>query len=291
MSILDRERIAKRCLCCGSTELIRSPAIIMPFVADRALDSPPVLIDESWGLATIPKGVAYSLCHSLGCKKCGFIFLDLRFSDAEMSMLYKDYRGEEYTTLREKYEPGYRARNVSLNNGVSFIKEVEDFLAPHLTFPAKILDWGGDTGVNSPFASSRSLLHIYDISNKSVIEGAVAVDLETVKQNNYSLLVCSQVLEHVPYPAEILQSIAGVVSSDTVVYIELPVEKIILQEHDVGQAVLKKRHWHEHINFFTEHSLKSLLNFCGFEVLELKISGVPMNGGLIKIYQLAAKLL
>jgi hypothetical protein len=291
MGILDKERIAKSCLCCGSTELIRSPAIIMPFVADRALNSPPVLIDESWGLTTIPKGSAYSLCHSLGCKKCGFIFLDLRFSDAEMTALYKDYRGEEYTTLREKYEPGYRARNVSLNNGVSFIKEVEDFLTPHLTFPAQILDWGGDTGVNSPFSSCRSLLHIYDISNKRVIEGAVAVDFDTVKKNSYSLLVCSQVLEHVPYPAEVLQSIAGVMNSDTVLYVELPVEKIILQDHDVGQTVLKKRHWHEHINFYAEDSLRSLLNLCGFEILDLKILGVPMNGEIVNIYQLAAKLL
>lgn len=287
---LGKNRILGNCLCCGGSDLVKSPAIIMPFVADRALGYPPALIDESWGLNTVPYGYAHSICNTLGCLDCGFMFQDLRFSDAQMASLYDDYRGAEYTNLREKYEPGYRERNISLNHGISFHAEVESFLRPHLGLPINILDWGGDTGINTPFAAERSKLHIYDISNKSVIDGAKAVDLEEIARNHYSLVVCSHVLEHVPYPEEILIKISEIMGPDTVLYVELPAEKIMLNSENIKDIVRKKRHWHEHINFYSQNSLTALLDRSGFDILDFKVSGVMQNEQNTNIYQLAAKI-
>lgn len=287
---LQKERVARRCICCDGVNILKSPAVLMPFVSDRALGYAPVEIDDSWGLSTIPNGFAYSICNTLACSDCGFLFLDIRFSDAEMTSLYRNYRGDEYTELREQYEPGYRERNRALNVGVTFIEAVEDFLRPHLDTSIRILDWGGDTGINSPFARERSQLHIYDISNKPVIEGASVVDLNTARQNDYSLIVCSQVLEHVPYPDELLLEVSSVMSADSVLYIELPVEKLILEGGEVQSLVSKKRHWHEHINFYTENSLKQLLDRCDMTILELKITKVQHHSSEIFIYQIACKL-
>lgn len=60
-------------------------AILMPFISHRVFNWRPVIIDDSWGLNTIPKGTLYSICNTLCCGDCGLIFLDLRFSDSEMT--------------------------------------------------------------------------------------------------------------------------------------------------------------------------------------------------------------
>jgi hypothetical protein len=75
----------------------------MPFVAHRAMGIPPLIIDASWGLRTIPPGTGYSTCKSLHCNACGHLFVDYRFNEEEMLSLYTDYRGEEYTSLRDGY--------------------------------------------------------------------------------------------------------------------------------------------------------------------------------------------
>ncbi len=131
----------------------------------------PVEITASWGLRTIKSGMAYSICNSIQCGKCGLLFLETRFTQNEMKSLYEGYREEQYITIREKYEPGYRERNSKLNTGIQYIPEIEQFLSPYLRFPVSILDWGGDTGKNTPFKKKNKLFHIYDISNKPVIDG------------------------------------------------------------------------------------------------------------------------
>ena len=97
-----------------------SPAILMPFIAARTFGWHSVVIDDSWGLKTIKNGMAYSICNSLACRECNHLFLDIRFSDSEMSSLYQDYRGQDYVRLRDSFEPGYAIRNKALINGVSF---------------------------------------------------------------------------------------------------------------------------------------------------------------------------
>ncbi|NQW44872.1 MAG: hypothetical protein HQ462_05640, partial [Deltaproteobacteria bacterium] len=197
---LKKERIATQCVCCRSANLKSSPAILMPFVAHRVFDWAPVIIDESWGLTTIKSGNAYSICKSLYCSDCEFLFLDIRFCDSELSRLYDDYRGEQYNTLRESYEPEYTLRNDNLNAGIEYIKDIESFLEPHLKFPLTILDWGGDTGKNTPFKNRNEMFDIYDISNKEVIKGAKIISKKEAFSKKYKLIVCSNVLEHIPYP-------------------------------------------------------------------------------------------
>ncbi|MBK7004381.1 MAG: methyltransferase domain-containing protein [Burkholderiales bacterium] len=245
----NHERIASRCPCCNGTDLLRSPAIIMPFVADRVFNWKPTRIDDSWGLKTISNGNAYALCNSMHCQGCGFLFLDVRFSESEMEKLYSGYRDAAYCQLRELYEPGYQLRNDSLNQGVAYIKDIESFLEPHLRFPARILDWGGDTGKNTPYKEKNSLWHIYDISNKSAVAGAQVVNKATVDSTEYNLIVCSNVFEHIPQPRELLQDIREQMWNDTILYIEVPFEDIARTAIENENLASKKRHWHEHITF------------------------------------------
>src|SRR5690606_7559470 len=85
--------LADACICCGAQDLASSPAVLMPFVASRALGQEPVEITPEWGLRDLRPGTAYTLCHSLQCHACGALFLDYRFTPAQMAALYAGYRG------------------------------------------------------------------------------------------------------------------------------------------------------------------------------------------------------
>ena len=287
---LQKERIAGSCVCCGSRALKKSPAILMPFVAHRAFGWEPVSITDDWGLRTIECGMAYSICNSVQCGDCGCLFLDIRFNESEMNALYDDYRGKEYTELREKYEPGYKERNDGLNAGIPYLSDIEQFLSPYLEFPVRILDWGGDTGKNTPFKTCNKLFHIYDISNKPVIiNGAKKIDKLTAAGTQYDLIVCSNVLEHTPYPVEILADVKESMGRDTILYIEIPLEDII-RTSDTGMALSRKKHWHEHINFYTEKSIEALMAKTGLKIIELKQLNATAGGNSSYLYLIACKL-
>jgi len=287
---ISQERIASQCVCCGSIALYSSPAILMPFVAARTFGWYPAEIDDTWGLNSIKKGMAYSICNSLNCKKCGHLFLDIRFSDSEMAKLYSNYRGPDYVRLRESFESGYAVRNERLNHGVSFLDLVESFLIPYVSMPLTVLDWGGDTGVNTPFLKSAEKIDIYDISDKAVIEGVGRVSLEEAHNNKYKLVVCSQVLEHVSFPVDVIRSLKRCMDTNSILYIELPCENLIRASDEQANLAIRKKHWHEHINFYTKNSLQALLEYSNLTIVELRVAEVPMGESLVYIYQVAAKL-
>jgi SAM-dependent methyltransferase len=207
------------------------------------------------------------------------LFLDIRFSDSEISRLYRGYRGDEYTTLRERYEPGYKARNDRLTEGVDYLDEVEAFLAPYLPTNITLLDWGGDTGVNTPFRGNpANIIHLHDISGIETTGAISRVSVQTATQHNYDLVVCSNVLEHVPYPTVLLEDIKQVMRSSTVLYLEVPRENLVCENLDPASLLSKKKHWHEHINFFSETSLKALLLSTGLSILSFKIHNILSEG-------------
>jgi len=282
------DHVASHCVCCDSVELQRSPAVLMPFIAHRIYQWEPVLIDESWGLRTISGGHAYSLCHSLLCLDCHLLFLDIRFSNAEISRLYKDYRGFEYTELRDRYEPGYKARTEGLTQGINYLDAVETFLAPHLPATIALLDWGGDTGVNTPFKhGDANSIDLYDISGAETTGKIRKVSRQTAAYNRYDLIVCSNVLEHVPYPRELLEDIQSMMQVSTVLYLEVPRENLVRDNPDPSTLLRKKRHWHEHINFFSERALMALLRSAGLSVLSFKIHDILSEGNLHSQFMIA----
>jgi hypothetical protein len=126
-------QLADACICCGGHDLASSPAVLMPFVASRALGQEPLEITAEWGLRDLKPGMAYTLCHSLQCRACGALFLDYRFTPAQMAALYEGYRGPAYTQQRERFEPGYAATVAQdYTRRHAYIAEVEAWLAPRL---------------------------------------------------------------------------------------------------------------------------------------------------------------
>ncbi len=291
---VKKERIALQCICCGSQNIGASPAVLMPFIAHRVFNWKPVEIDESWGLKSIKNGHAYSICNSLFCHDCGLLFLDIRFSDDEMFRLYKDYRGQAYTSLRESYESGYAVRNETLESAINYVDKVEEFLEPIINMPIDILDWGGNTGKNSPFQNRNLMIDIYDLSDKDVIEGARKVTRTEAVNKKYDVVVCSNVLEHVPFPSGLLIDIKQTMKSQTILYVEVPFEDLMKENKSDPSSI--KKHWHEHINFFSKKSLVQLIDNCGLQLIKINELNVKTpcdfegNAKVSSLFQLACKL-
>lgn len=281
---IAHNRVARQCVCCGSHDLAASPAILMPFIAHRVFNWRPVMIDEAWGLNTIRPGHAYSICNSLQCRQCHHLFLDIRFSSRELASLYRDYRGEEYTHLRDHYEPGYRARNAQLNDGINYRSDVEAWLLAHAGAPSSVLDWGGDTGINTPFTETCAHVDVFDISHKAVIPGVRRVSREQIASNTYDLVTCCSVIEHVPYPHTTLLDIRKTMRGKGKLYLEVPFEDIM--HGSPTDAIIRKRHWHEHINFFSEASLLRLVEYCGFNLIASDKIQVTVAGKTASAFQL-----
>ena len=283
-------RIARHCVCCGGTGLRASPAIMMPFISHRVFGWSPAYIDASWGLKTVPQGLAYALCNSLLCEDCELLFMDLRFSDDEMGRLYNDYRGPEYTGLREYYEPGYSVRNAELSKQVVYLRQTEEYLREFVAHPRCVLDWGGDTGINTPFKEVAEFVEIYDISNKLAHDGERTSNKARLRAKSYDLITCCNVLEHVPHPAKVLEEIKHFMDEATTLFIEVPLESLRLQADGMTALLTAKRHWHEHINFFSEKSLRLLIHNAGFKLLSIRTLTTNESGNQAHVYQVASRL-
>lgn len=282
-------RLAKRCVACDGERLGHVPAVLMPFIADRIFGWRPTQISPEWGLRDMPAGMACSICKTMMCEDCGMLFLDMRFDDEEMAALYGDYRGEAYTADRDRFEPGYAARNAIMLEGSDYIDQIEAILEPYLAPRPRVLDWGGDTGVNTPFRSRAAQLDIYDISSRPMVQGARAVDPDAVKTNVYDLIVFANVLEHVPYPRESLREIANAMRPETTLYVEVPHEEVVRIWDDPAQRLDRKRHWHEHINFFTTSALDAVFRDVGLNVIERQSLAVTAGGKDVHVFSIVAR--
>lgn len=263
-------RLATCCIACDSAFLERQAAVLMPFVAERALGWSPVEITADWKLRDLPTGWAQAVCCTLHCPRCGMLFLDMRFDDAEMGRLYADYRGPSYEAQRERHEPGYAARNQRLLEGDAHIEAVEELLKPWLPPHPSVLDWGGGSGINTHLRRCARLHHVFDISGTTLVPGAQKVESTARLIASYDLIVLSNVLEHLPEPGPFLQVIADQMSkmeAQSLLYVEVPFEALMREACTEPSAWLAKRHWHEHINFFSEDSLTLLLKRIGFHIL------------------------
>lgn len=241
----------------------------MPFVAYRVFGHEPVEILPEWGMRDLQPGMAYTLCNSLQCQDCGMLFLDYRFTDTQMAALYAGYRDARYTQERDRFEPGYAAAIApGFEKRSDYIAAVERWLAPHLPERPLVLDWGGGAGLNSPFLGRATILHIHDISAVSCVEGAEPVAPEEFGRWHYDLVVCSQVCEHVPWPFELINSMLPVLGAGTLLYLEVPYEALIREFPGSHDLAPRKRHWHEHINYFTPGALVSLLERAGLDYID-----------------------
>jgi len=121
------------------------------------------------------------------------------------------------------------------------------------------------------------------------MEGATAVDAATATSTQYQLIICSQVLEHTPYPAKVIESMKDAMSDNTLLYIDVPFEEH-MRLSAADSLLTKKRHWHEHINFYAPKALRTLVEACDLEVVDENILSVVGREKEYALLQIICKL-
>ena len=247
--------IATKCICCNSSSMKKHKAFLAPFMAYKALGYHP-------SNSVIMSYVRAMWGKSLKCRECGVMFSDMRFNDEEMAKYYCNYMGDDYSELREHYEPFFKAcRHKHATRLRPNLSDEEIFISRYIS-PKRILDYGGGKGVNTPFSSTDAIIHIYDIGDKNC---------ELLPDFGYDLIKCCYVLEHVSYPQDILNNIKKLMNENTFLYVEVPHERI---------PYFLKWWWHEHINFFTPKGMENLIRNCGMTLVDSITS--PYYGFLVK---------
>lgn len=233
------------CPACLGADLEEKPSRLQPFIVHRL---------------TGRKATKEVKAITLICRACKTAFLNYRYADVQMARLYYHYRDAEYVRQRGLYEPYYPNLHQHINKRVEYMDVIEAFLSPLLHFPVDILDYGGDTGINTPFEGRRGKWDVYDIDAIPVMAGAYKVERPG---GPYDLIVCANVLEHVSYPDMILAEILPLMGKDTILYVEVPMEP----PNPDG--------WHEHINLFSTAGMAAMLERCGFTLIAKRIEAVP----------------
>lgn len=246
-------KLVNNCVCCGSDALSKKQGAYAPFIAFRAL-----------GLVELPS-------DSVMCQNCDFVFSQVRFDSDEMARIYANYRGEEYTQMRDKFEPGYAEKNSSIGNHpaqkINRRNAMFNFLLGSMNFNdvESVVDYGGDAGQYIPdFFNSAAKKYVFDVSKVEAVDGVESIDsLDGLGKIDF-VMNCN-VLEHMPYPMEFFDKVKQICTEDTYLFIDVPFERMS-NAWPTG--------FHEHINFFNEKSLSALIQASGFNLLKMQVFNI-----------------
>lgn len=250
------------------------------------------------------------------CKKCGFHFYNPRPDLAEISRLYSNYRQAPYQKDRQKFEPWYTEK---LNSAID-CKKILDLRKQALSkllskqlnkYEIKnILDFGGGRGYLIENLVPGAKGAVYDVSGVKPIDGIISMpNLEACAQMDFDLVVCSNVLEHVSSPKNILEDIKSFMRPNKLVFIEVPYEtpfghrtvfKRIIQlgilsllRPKISFSILRPGlfYWmHEHINYFNQNALEGLIQSVNMKIIASGVYDCQQPSGLDQFVWCLAKL-
>ena len=218
------------------------------------------------------------------------MFYNPRLDDADLRSLYGNYRSEEYQRMRFASEPWYTAKfNADLASPSHYeIRRAK--LAPILRQYVderkikRILDYGGDRGDLVVGLFDGAERFVYDISGIPAAAGVTSIhDPASCKAD---LIINSNVLEHVGFPRLLVSEILQAAPKGGLVYLEVPCEfpfglaRIARRLAQIGVIAIRRPAlaqfvarpaslymMHEHINYYSERSLATLMSSCGGNVI------------------------
>ncbi len=263
--------VSKCVVCDGEIRKLRM-ALVSPFLAKRIWNRTP------FSVAVVR------------CQACGFMFYNPRLDDGEAARLYAGYRSEEYQRMRCASEPWYTVKfNAGLASHTAYERRrsiLAAILRQHVGERKirRVLDYGGDRGDLVRGLVDGAAAFVYDISGIPAVDGVTATS--DPAECKADLVINSNVLEHVGFPRLLVEDIVKAAPSGSTVFLEVPREspfgpaRILRRVAQLGVVALTHpglaRHvlrpaslylMHEHINYFSEQSLATLMRCGGCEVI------------------------
>ena len=207
-----------------------------------------------------------------------------------MRRLYSGYRLEEYQKMRQASEAWYTPKfNFDLASPASYDKRravLKPILSEHLKRReiARILDYGGDRGDLVAGLIEGAQAFVFDISGIPAAEGVISVKDPAACRAD--LIINSNVLEHVGFPRRTVMDTLAAAPESGLVFFEVPCElpfglyRIARRIAQVGVMAITRpavglqvanpaslHMMHEHVNYFTEKTLTTLVRRAGAKVV------------------------
>jgi hypothetical protein len=215
------------------------------------------------------------------CSRCEVIQTALPFHDDDIMRLYQDYRSETYNAERTHYEPSYASLTSQVGQGAQEIKVrraaskrfLETALSPREL--STILDYGGSDGRFIPDLPGSKF--VFEVSACSPVPGVTRVEKES-DLSKYSLVLLAHVIEHVPHPLTLVQSVCKYIEPGGYLYIEVPQELTEEFLHRVQDgACPTDLYIHEHINYYSISAVRQLLESAGLELIAIEDEEVDVG--------------
>lgn len=263
--------VSKCVVCEGAIRRLRR-ALVAPFLAERIWRCQPFLVDL------------------VRCNTCGFTFYNPRLDTAEEHRLYSGYRSDEYQRMRYTSEPWYTSSfNTRLGLPGAYASRrsvVQSILHRHLPESRidRVLDYGGNRGDLVDGLIEGSSAFVYDISSVAPV-GSVTTTTDP-RGCKADLIINTHVLEHVGNPTQLMRDIIEAAPVGGFVYVEVPCESACdvsrllkrvgqmcvtsIARPKLARSVLRPSAlymMHEHVSYFTERSLATLIRRCGGVVI------------------------
>ena len=205
----------------------------------------------------------------LKCKDCKFVW-QKNIPNQNFSIdLYENIIDSEQSLKKSKL----KYHNQKHNNN----KEIEKITSTFKEEKINILDFGAGWGhwlMSGPSSLYDSYALELSFQRKEFLKsnGINVLNFETINsyENFFHYIRLDQVLEHLDEPNEVLKIIKKLGKKDCIFFISVPDGTKIIEKENL--IVIEKGPVQplEHLNCFSKHSLKKLLNTHGFRPLNLK---------------------
>lgn len=193
------------------------------------------------------------------CMNCGLIFFSPRPVEKDMAIKYKitDELGDVVEREKARYTTTYDdKRAFEIHKKITKIKDIQN---------RNVLDIGGSIGFNLKYFLHSNACYVVDYQRRCLIDNVKYLCKTVADIPNsicFTAVLYCHTLEHVVDPVGDILTIKNLLEPNGVLYIEVP--------FDCYKEYPHVRNFITHINFFSEGSLRYLLDMCGLNIRYLK---------------------
>lgn len=262
---------SRSCPCCAQTG--RSCVFDLP--AHRFCESNWTYTTDYAAILEISRDARFPIAE---CAGCGFIYSEVEPDAAFLARVYDEVI---------KHDENRRANEnvASYANRMRYVAELLDLAPPSESHAA--LDYGCGLGITLRLLQAAGVRSTgFDLSGVRVGYASSAsanvrrVRNELLAEAPFDMIVCDNVLEHLPDPGETIGFLASIAAPGAVLYASVPnydrrFVKAQARANRAGRALDMSLNPWEHLNYFDLAHLDLMLGRAGFlPIPELKRVGV-----------------